>query len=139
TLAFPFVPPGYALPWASFSAFIFERGLGAPNLLHLLAVPAAALIPVAGVAGALAISFERRNRLLWSLAGALAIVALGMLVDAVKPVGFAARLQRAYVADVYFERAGELEKEIARTGTAQPRLLARRERERALPPTNWPY
>ena len=47
-------------------------------------------------------------------------------------------LQRAYIADVYFERRGTLEEEIARTGIPQPRLLARRERELALPPTSWP-
>ena len=41
TLAFPFVPPGFALPWGSFAAFFFERGLTAPNVLHLVA-PAAA-------------------------------------------------------------------------------------------------
>jgi hypothetical protein len=49
------------------------------------------------------------------------------------------RLQRAYVADVYFEQRGTLEEEIARTGVPQPRLLARREREFALPPPSWPF
>ncbi len=48
-------------------------------------------------------------------------------------------LQRAYVADVYFEQRGTLDEEIARTGSRQPRLLARRERELSLPPPPWPF
>jgi hypothetical protein len=48
-------------------------------------------------------------------------------------------LQRAYVEDVYFGRRGALERAIASTGAPQPRLLARRERELALPPAPWPF
>jgi hypothetical protein len=43
------------------------------------------------------------------------------------------------VEDVYFDRRGALEEAIAATGTAQPRLLARRAREGQLPPGPWPF
>jgi hypothetical protein len=43
------------------------------------------------------------------------------------------------VEDVYFGRRGALEEAIAATGAPQPRLMARRERELALPPGPWPF
>jgi hypothetical protein len=158
TLAFPFVPPGFALPWASFAPFFFEKGLIAPNALHLVAPAAARLVLPAIVVVAAYLSLEgkreskiflegkrgegdwrRRSGLAFFL-GAAACAALGFLlskqIDLLSP---SLLLQRAYVADVYFEQRGTLDAEIARTGSPQPRLLARRERELALPPPSWPF
>ncbi|MGZ5430481.1 MAG: hypothetical protein ACXWEX_03680, partial [Thermoanaerobaculia bacterium] len=145
TLAFPFVPPGFALPWGSFAAFFFEKGLTAPNALHLVA-PSAARFVLPALVGVAAYFFLEKNRGARKRAafaffcGAAACGALGFLLS--KQISFLSPsllLQRAYIADVYFERRGILDEEIARTGTPQPRLLARRERELALPPPSFPF
>ncbi|HSB64469.1 MAG TPA: hypothetical protein VLJ18_09905 [Thermoanaerobaculia bacterium] len=185
TLAFPFVPPGFALPWGSFAAFFFERGLTAPNALHLVAPAAARFVLPAIVAVAVyfflrgkreekdssegkrerksLLEGEREEKIflegkkegigsgrgrtgLAFLCGAAACLALGFLLSkqiSLLSLSFppspSLLLQRAYIADVYFEQRGALEEEIARTGIPQPRLLARRERELALPPPPWPF
>jgi hypothetical protein len=145
TLAFPFVPPGFALPWGSFAAFFFEKGLASPNVLHLVA-PGAARFVLPAILGVAAYAFlegnkeERKWAGLAFFCGAAAWAALGFLLS--KQISFlppSLLLQRAYVTDVYFEQRGSLEEEIARTGTPQPRLLARRDREVALPPLSWPF
>ncbi len=167
TFAFPFVPPGFALPWGSFAAFFFERGLTAPNTLHLVA-PGAARFVLPAIVCVAAYFFlvgkreekifvegkreENRNGsgrggvALAFFCGAAVYAALGFLLS--KQISFfspslspspSLLLQRAYIADVYFEQRGTLEEEIARTGSPQPRLLARRERELVLPPTPWPF
>jgi hypothetical protein len=146
TLAFPFVPPGFALPWGSFAEFFFERGLTGPNALHLVAPAAARFALPALVCVAVYFFLEgktgkRRGRsALAFFCGVAAYAALGILFSKqISLLSFPLRLQRAYIADVYFEQRGTLEAEIARTGSPQPRLLARRERELALPPPTWPF
>jgi hypothetical protein len=148
SLAFPYVPPGFAVPWATFSGFFFERGLTGPNALHLVA-PVAARFVLPAIVGVAAYFFlegkreekrggRRRAVFAFSL-GVAACAAIGCLFYLSKPLPLSLLLQRAYIADVYFERRGMLEEEIARTGSPQPRLLARRERELALPPPSWPF
>ena len=147
TLAFPFVPPGFALPWGSFAAFFFERGLTAPNALHLVAPMAARFALPAIVCAAVYFFLEgtreekRRRSALAFVGGVAACAAVGCLSYLSKPLSPTPSLllQRAYIADVYFEQRGTLEEEIVRTGSPQPRLLARRERELALPPPAWPF
>jgi hypothetical protein len=152
TLAFPFVPPGFALPWGSFAEFFFERGLTGPNALHLVAPVAARFVLPALVCIAACFFLEgkreekrdgRRRAALAFFLGVAACAAVGCLSYLSRPVSLSPTpsllLQRAYIADVYFERHGMLEEEIARTGSPQPRLLARRERELALPPPPWPF
>ncbi|MFI5198349.1 MAG: hypothetical protein ACHQJD_07005, partial [Thermoanaerobaculia bacterium] len=159
TLAFPFVPPGFVLPWGSFAAFFLGRGLTTPNALDLVTPAAARFVLPALMCVAVYFFLEgtregkillegkreekrdggRRSALAF-LCGATAYAALGLFLS--KQISFLSPsllLQRAYIADVYFERRGMLEEEIARTGTPQPRLFARRERELALPPVSWPF
>jgi len=141
TLAFPFVPPGFALPWGSFGGFFFERGLGAPNVLHLVppARAVAFLAPVALVVAA-ALSLVHSKKILFAFCfGAAVTAAAGVAAGRLFPLSPSLFLQRAYVEDVYFGRRGALEEAIARTGAPQPRLLARRERELLLPPGPWPF
>lgn len=141
SLAFPFVPPGFALPWGTFGGFFFERGLGAPNVLHLVPVvrEVAFLVPVAlALAGALSLFHSRKRGVAFGVGLAVAAAA-ALVASHVRPLPPALVLQRAYVADVYFERRGALEEAIAATGAPQPRLLARRERELRLPPGPWPF
>ena len=163
TLAFPFVPPGFVLPWASFAEYFFERGLTMPNALQLVAPTAARFVLPALVCVAVYFflegkreertflegnSEEKRNRdgrrraALAFFLGVAASAAVGCLSYLSEPLFLSPTpsllLQRAYIADVYFERRGVLEEEIALTGTPQPRLLARRDRERALPPPPFP-
>ncbi|MDL2717131.1 MAG: hypothetical protein PT977_05205 [Acidobacteriota bacterium] len=143
TLAFPFVPPGFALPWATFAGFFFEKGLTLPNVLQIGAPGVARFVlpVIVCVASYFFLEGKREKGDAWrgtALAfcfGAAACAALGLSISKqISPLPPALLLQRAYIADVYFEQRGALEDEIARTGTPQPRLLARRERELALPP-----
>jgi hypothetical protein len=141
TLAFPFVPPGFALPWVSFAGNFYGKGLGAPNLLHM--VPAARavafLAPPILVAAAVLPLLHSKKRAVAFCAGVTVAAAAAFAVSRVWPLSASLVLQRAYVEDVYFGRRGALEEAIATTGAAQPRLLARREREDRLPPGPWPF
>ncbi len=144
TLAFPFVPPGFALPWGSFAAFFFERGLTTPNAIQFV-VPAVGrfVLPlIVCLAVFVFLEGKRDGRRRASVAfccGAAAYAVLGLFLSKqISPPSPPLLLQRAYIADVYFERPGILEEEIARTGVPQPRLLARRVREATLPPPSWP-
>jgi hypothetical protein len=169
TLAFPFVPPGFALPWGSFATYFLERGLTMPNALHLVAPEAARFVLPAIVCVAAYFFLEgrteeksflegksgeknflegksegiRSGRGIGGLAfliGAAACAFLGILLsEQIILPSPSLLLQRAYIADVYFEQRGTLDAEIARTGSPQPRLLARRERVLALPPPPWPF
>ena len=137
SLVFPFVPPGFALPWGSFAAPLLSRGLVAPNLLHIAGRPPALAVPAAVVAVAAVIAFGTKRLGPLALGGILWAGA-GLALARLAPPGPAERLQRAYVEDVYFERRGALEKALEGL-PAQPRLLARRERDLALPPASWPF
>ncbi len=139
TLVFPFVPPGFALPWGSFAAPLLARGFVVPNLLHLgpggaAAVVAPFLFVVLAAASALG-----RARLLPAALGAAIWVGAGVALAAAVPAGPRERLVRAYVADVYFGQRGTLEREIEATGAPQPRLLSRREAVLQRGPAEWPF
>ncbi len=141
SLAFPFVPHGFALPWGSLAGDLYAKGLSAPNLLHL--VPAlrgmAFLVPLLAACAAAAVLLRSRKRLVAFGAGAAIAAVASLLAGRLDPLSPSLHLQRAYVEDVYFGRRGALEEAIAATGTPQPRLLARRERELLLPPGPWPF
>jgi len=141
TLAFPFVPPGFALPWGSFAGDFYGKGLTAPSVLHVVWPPAALAMPAAAVlAAAVALSlFHSKKRAAAFCFGVAIAAAAGLASDRLFPLNPSLVLQRAYVADVYFGRRGALEEAVAATGAPQPRLLARRERELALPPAPWPF
>ena len=141
TLAFPFVPPGFALPWGSFAGDFYEKGLTAPNAFHMVWPPAALAMPAAALlaAGAALSLFHSKKRAVAFCAGLAVAAAAGLAASRVLSLSPSLVLQRAYVADVYFGRRGALEEAIAATGTPQPRLLARRERELRLPPGPWPF
>ncbi|HQQ76862.1 MAG TPA: hypothetical protein PLB01_05870 [Thermoanaerobaculia bacterium] len=144
TLAFPFVPPGFALPWGgTFGGDFYGKGLGAPNLFHL--VPAmrgvAFVVPLLLVLAAAAalLSSHSKKRAVAFCAGVTIAAAAALVAPRLWPLSPSLVLQRAYVADVYFGRRGALEDAIVATGSPQPRLLARRERELLLPPSPWPF
>jgi hypothetical protein len=144
TLAFPFVPPGFALPWGgTFGGDFYGKGLGVPNLFHL--VPAlrgvAFAVPLLLVLAAAAALFSphSKKRAVAFCSGVMIAAAAALVAPRLSPLSPSLVLQRAYVADVYFGRRGALEEAIAATGAPQPRLLARRERELALPPAPWPF
>ena len=144
TLAFPFVPPGFALPWGgTFGGDFYEKGIGVPNLFHL--VPAVrgvafALPPLLVLAAAAVLfSSHSKRRALAFCAGVALGAAASLAASRVWPLSPSLVLQRAYVQDVYFGKRGALEDAIAATGTPQPRLLARRDREIQLPPDPWPF
>ena len=143
TLAFPFVPPGFALPWGTFGEYFFERGMGAPNLLHLVPVVRwtafVAPLLLALIAATVFLSLHSKKRAFAFCFGAAVAATAGLAPGRLFPLEGSLVLQRAYVADVYFGRRGALEEAIVATGAPQPRLLARRERELVLPPAPWPF
>ena len=143
SLAFPFVPPGFALPWGSFARGFLWKGSGAPNALHLVWRPRVAVaLPFAAVSSRVRGAgppLIRRNAPSRSRCGVAIAASAGLAVGRLLPLSPSLVLQRAYVADVYFGRRGALEEAIAATGAPQPRLLARRERETQLPPAPWPF
>jgi hypothetical protein len=128
SLVFPFVPNGFPFPWTTLSLPLLTDGLIAPNAFHLVARPLALVIPFA-----ILLAAARRNVLL-VVAGAAIAVVIGLAGFRLAPPPLL-RLQRAYIADVYFERRGTLDR-------AQPvprALLRRRDLERTLPPESWPF
>jgi hypothetical protein len=135
TIPFPFVPDGFPMPWATFAFPLLSGGNGLP--LSVPGPPALVLaIPFAVVAGAAALAIPRA-RLVAFAAGAVLWWGAGFVPKAARQPGVLARVQVAYIADVYFEKRGELDRLLA---TFPPdlslteRLLARRDRELALPP-----
>ena len=135
TIPFPFVPEGFAFPWATFAFPLLSGGSGLPLLVPgppalLLAIPFA----IAALAAALAIP---RARLAPFAAGAALWWGAGFALPAARRPVALVRVQVAYVADVYLGKTGELDRLLATfpPGLSLPeRLLARRERERELPP-----
>ncbi len=130
-LVFPFVPNAFPFPWMTLSIPLLADGLIAPNVFHLMSRPLAIAIPLALVVLAAALALRRRT--LAAAAGLALVLALGLTGSrlASEPL---LRLQRAYIADVYFEQHGALEQ-----AGPPPSLLRRREMERTLPPASWPF
>lgn len=138
TLVFPFVPPGFPLPWGSFAAPLLSQGLVAPNLLHLVWKPLAIAVPFLLVLLAAAAALGR-ERLSPFLAGAALWTAAGLLLPAAAPLPPPLVVQRGYVEEVYFLREGALARSMPEGVPVPPRLRARLEAEKALPPTPWPF
>ena len=135
SVPFPFVPDSFPLPWATFAFPLLAGGNGMP-----LAVPGPPLlllaVPLALAASAAALSVPRA-RLAPLAAGALLWWGAGFLLPASRGPGPARRVQVAYVEEVYLGRSGALDRLLQTfpPELSRPRgLLARRERELALPP-----
>jgi hypothetical protein len=137
-LVFPFVPPGFPLPWGTFAAPLLAEGLVAPNLLHLVWKPLAVVVPFALVLGA-AVAATGRRRLVPFLLGAVAWTAAGLALPRLAPLSPPLVVQRGYVEEVYFTRAGALERSMPPGVPVPPRLRARQELEETLPPARWPF
>lgn len=138
TLVFPFVPPGFPLPWGSFAAPLLAEGLVAPSLLHLVWKPLAVAVPFALVLAAASAAAGRR-RLLPFLAGALLWTGAGLLLPRVAPLPPLLVVQRGYVAEVYFGKTGAIARAMPPGVPVPPRLRARQELETTLPPSPWPF
>lgn len=138
TLVFPFVPPGFPLPWGSFAASFLAEGLVAPNLLHLVWKPLAVVVPFGLVLGASVAAFGR-ERLAPFLAGACLWTAVGLALPVLSPLSPPLVVQRGYVEEVYFTREGALARSMPPGVPVPPRLRARQELERTLPPSPWPF
>lgn len=127
TLVFPFVPNAFSFPWMSLALPLLGDGLVAPNLLHLVARPLAIAVPFLLAALAFGYAYGIR-RVPYLLAGALLAIVAGSREPAP-----AVQWQRAYIAEVYFERRGAL-------GDQVPQGLAqRRAQELPLPPPGWSF
>jgi lipid-A-disaccharide synthase-like uncharacterized protein len=133
TLVFPFVPEGYAFPWASFAAPLLSKGLVAPNLLHFVSRTAAIAVPFALVGAALFLAAEPRRALhtaagivVWTLAGFFCVATWFPLGDG----------SRWYVENVYFERLDVLHHA---NPQLDPHVLLQMQLDRLLPPSSWPF
>ncbi len=138
TLVFPFVPPGFPLPWGSFAAPVLAEGLVAPNLLHLVARPLAVVVPFALVLAA-AFAAVGARRMAPFLLGALVWTGAGLVLPLLTPLDPPLVVQRGYVEEVYFGRDGALARAMPPGVPVPPRLRARQELEKELPPPPWPF
>ena len=138
TLVFPFVPPGFPLPWGSFAAPLLSEGLVAPNLLHLVWRPLAIAVPFALVLAAAVVAMGRA-RLAPFVAGAFLWTAAGLALPLLAPLSPPLVVQRGYVEEVYFTREGALARSMPDGVPVPPRLLARKQLEETLPPSPWPF
>ena len=138
TLVFPFVPPGFPLPWGSFAAPLLSEGLVAPNLLHLVWRPLAIVVPFALVLAAAVVAMGRA-RLAPFVAGAFLWTAAGLALPLLAPLSPPLVVQRGYVEEVYFTREGALARSMPEGVPVPPRLRARKELEETLPPSPWPF
>lgn len=138
TLVFPFVPPGFPLPWGSFAAPLLSHGLVAPNLLHLVSRPLAIVVPFALVLTA-ALAAVGARRMAPFLLGALVWTGAGLLLPLFFPLPPPLVVQRGYVEEVYFGRDGALARAMPPGVPVPPRLRARQELEETLPPSPWPF
>ncbi len=138
TLVFPFVPPGFPLPWGSFAAPLLSEGLVAPNLFHLVWRPLAIVVPFALVLAA-AVVATGKERLAPFLAGAFLWTAAGLVLPLLAPLSPPLVVQRGYVEEVYFTRGGALARSMPAGVPVPPRLLARKAMEETLPPSAWPF
>jgi hypothetical protein len=131
SIVFPFVPNAFPFPWTTLSMPLLGDGLIAPNVFHLIASPLAIAVPLALVILAAGVALQRGA--FAAAAGLVLVMLVGLLGYRLAPEPLL-RLQRAYIADVYFEKSGALE-------SVKPpaSLLRRREMERTLPPNSWPF
>lgn len=139
-LAFPFVPEGFPLPWASFSVPLLAEGLGAPSVLHLVGVRglAASSLLLVVVAAGLALALPSGLRL-FAATGALAWVVVPWAWFALWPLPPPVALRRGYVEEVYFGKEGAIAASLPSGVRPPARLLARRDLELTLPPSPWRF
>lgn len=136
SLVFPFVPNVFRWPWASFALPILMHGRVAPNLFHLISSSMALVVPFTLCLAALMTGIDRKG---WAsaLAGAVIWTAIGIGGSQQPTLG--ERLQRGYVEEVYFERAGALEEAAPAELGVPPRLRLREGNELRLAPASWPF
>lgn len=131
-LTFPFPDRSFAAPWSTLALPLLRDGLVAPNISHLIARPLAIAVPFAIVLAAL-IAIAKRNTIFVAL-GIIVMYALGLLA----PTTLNNRLRIGYIEEVYFEQPGAMSRNVGSL-PVPPRAEARAEREKALPPTSWPF
>jgi hypothetical protein len=135
SIVFPFIPNEVPLPWGTFALPLLARGLIAPNVFHLVARPLAIAVPLILAAAAVAAGTGRR--LLVVLGAA---VSLGIATYI--PVPPVARLERALIEEVSFERPNAIIEEVGtdpRVAPAAYGLIRRAEWSRTQPPPSWPF
>jgi hypothetical protein len=133
SLVFPFVSGAYAFPWASFATPLLAKGLVAPNLLHFLWRPLAVAAPFAIVAVALYLTLDLRRFVLMA-AGLVVWLMVGFLgVATFFPDSDGSRW---YVERVYFEQPAAPDEP---TPEPDAPVLRKMQRDRATPPSSWPF
>jgi hypothetical protein len=132
-LTFPFPDRGFSAPWSTLALPLLRDGLDAPNLFHFIARPLAIAVPFAIVATALIVTAKRKA--IDIALGVILMFALGALAPSPTLTD---RLRLGYIEEVYFEQPGAMQRALG--GLPVPaRARDRAEREKALPPTSWPF
>jgi hypothetical protein len=137
TLIFPFVPPAFPLPWASFAWPLLRNGLIAPNLLHAMATPLALSVPFAAVALAL-LTTVRGFRSAIAAAGATAMLLAGIAISSHYPLASGERLMLGFIEEVQFGVDGAVARALP-PGASAPRVEERARRQKLLLPDDWPF
>jgi hypothetical protein len=132
SIVFPFVPPGIPAPWGTFALPLLARGLIAPNLFHLIARPPAIAVPAVIVIAAVWIGTRKR---LFVALGAVASLGIATYI----PLTPIARLQRAFIEEVSFERPNAIAEEAGDNPAVGLALLRRAVASRTQPPPTWPF
>ncbi len=141
---FPFAPPDYAFPHATFTRPLLAAGFWTPSLGNFAVPGWPALLPVAlGVVAAASLALREGGR--GALAGGLAGLLLAAAV-VLAPIADTPNLatQRALLLDTHFRPAGRLLRRAAATADpaegAYLQFLARAAAAtRRLAPDDWPY
>ena len=114
TLVFPFVPPGFPLPWGSFAAPLLSEGLVAPNLLHLVWRPLAIVVPFALVLAAAVVATGPGSASPRSWRERSSGPPRASRSRSWHPLSPPLVVQRGYVEEVYFTREGALARSMPR-------------------------
>jgi hypothetical protein len=132
TLAFPFVPLEFALPWGSLALPLMGHGALVPTILAAVP-PLAAGLAIGALVLAGSVLLLSKRQMAFFVAGAAATIGLALIVEGTAST-LRQRVERGYIEDVYFEHPGALERVLPPGATVPPGLLQRRAYERQLPP-----
>ena len=135
SLVFPFVPPEYPAPWATFAWPILRNGFVIPNLFHFVARPLAIAIPFLLVLAA-SLLLRPWRRIAFALAGAAVWMMAGLL--ALRSGQLPPPHLRAMVEEVHFQHRGTIARTIP-PGPDRDLLESAAAGMEQVPPPRWPF
>ncbi len=134
SLVFPFIPTGYAVPWASFSWPLLRDGCVVPNLFHYVWTPLAVIAPFAIVAAAI-VAALRPRWIAFAILGCAIWFAAGFITERRNP---SPPHLIALTEEVHFERPGVIARRFRKDHPFTRHLQAIADAQKQLPPPGWP-